>query len=83
MLYRILLCVIVKGVKMKKKEDLIEEISEAILTKIVDILDYYLWKIVLETDERPMEILEEILKQITKEKILARIEQEREEWDVI
>jgi len=77
------LCVIVKGVKMKKKEDLIEEISEAILTKIVDILDYYLWKIVLETDERPMEILEEILKQITKEKILARIEQEREEWDVI
>ena len=68
---------------MKKKEDLIEEISEAILTKIVDILDYYLWKIVLETDERPMEILEQILKQITKEKILARIEQEREEREVI
>ena len=68
---------------MKKKEDLIEEISEAILTKIVDILDYYLWKIVLETDERPMEILEQILKQITKEKILARIEQEREKWGVI
>ena len=83
MLYRILLCVIVKGVKMKKKEDLIEEISEAILTKIVDILDYYLWKIVLETDERPMEILEQILKQITKEKILARIEQKQEEWEVI
>jgi len=68
---------------MKKKEDLIEEISEAILTKIVDILDYYLWKIVLETDERPMEILEQILKQITKEKILAKIEQEREKWGVI
>ena len=68
---------------MKKKEDLIEEISEAILTKIVDILDYYLWEIVLETDERPMEILEQILKQITKEKILARIEQEREKWEVI
>jgi len=68
---------------MKKKEDLIEEISEAILTKIVDILDYYLWKIVLETDERPMEILEQILKQITKEKILARIGQEREEREVI
>ena len=72
------------------KENLVEEISEAFLTKIVDILDYYkedLLEMFLETDnsmDKALEqILEQILRQITKEKILARIEQEREEQEVM
>ena len=56
------------------KEDLVEKISESILIKIIDTLDYYekeLWEAVLETDDNPIsKILEQILEQITKEKIL-------------
>jgi len=57
-----------------KEEDLVGKISESILLKIIDTLDYYekeLWEAVLETDDNPIsKILEQILEQITKEKIL-------------
>jgi len=56
------------------KEDLVGKISESILLKIIDTLDYYekeLWEAVLEADDNPIsKILEQILEQITKEKIL-------------
>ena len=65
-----------------KEEDLVEKISESILMKIIDTLDYYkedLLEMFLETDnsiDKALEqILEQILGQITKEKILARIRQ--------
>ena len=65
-----------------KKEDLVGKISESILIKIIDTLDYYekeLWEAVLETDDNPIsKILEQILEQITKEKILQEWKNSRE-----
>jgi len=64
------------------KEDLVEKISESILIKIIDTLDYYekeLWDVVLEADNNPIsKILEQILEQITKEKILQEWKNSKE-----
>jgi len=64
------------------KENLVEEISKSILIKIIDTLDYYeeeLWKVVLEADDNPIsKILEQILEQITKEKILQEWKNSKE-----
>ena len=66
------------------KEDLVEKISESILIKIIDTLDYYekeLWDVVLEADNNPIsKILEQILEQITKEKILQEWKNSKEWW---
>ena len=65
-----------------KEEDLVEKISESILVKIIDTLDYYekdLWEVVLEADNNPIsKILEQILEQITKEKILQEWKNSKE-----
>ena len=66
------------------KEDLVEKISESILIKIIDTLDYYekeLWDVVLEADNNPIsKILEQILEQITKEKILQEWKNSKKWW---
>jgi len=65
-----------------KEEDLVEKISESILMKIIDTLDYYekeLWEVVLEADDNPIsKILEQILEQIRKEKILQEWKNSKE-----
>ena len=67
-----------------KEEDLVEKISESILMKIIDTLDYYekeLWEVVLEADDNPIsKILEQILEQIRKEKILQEWKNSKEWW---